>query len=142
MYRGSVFPLESGKVHDKFVELIPSRSRFSFAAIGCQYSRVTMGLVLKDRRPRRVSMTSLNQRRYRSFAFFLLFLAGMFSLRGWRAATMIEDGKWTENETKIMCEWDVSRPLLYSLGDKLQHRKGGEFTTLVLLLFVRNGAID
>lgn len=68
-------------------------------------------------------------RRRQAFAAVLLFLAGTFSLRGWRAAMMIssnlsqaEDvGRWwatglsDRGGKASQCEWQHNGPILYSL---------------------------
>ncbi|CAN0364742.1 unnamed protein product, partial [Ectocarpus fasciculatus] len=79
----------------------------------------------------------LERRRTRnSGAVFLLLLAGAFSLRGWRAAMMIDMGPlgvqpWTaspetddpqlDDEERNQCSWEPNGPLMFNLHHSKQH---------------------
>lgn len=82
----------------------------------------------------------LERRRTRnSGAVFLLLLAGAFSLRGWRAAMMIDMGPsgvqpWTaspetddpqlDDEERNQCNWEPNGPLMFNLHHSKQHADG------------------
>lgn len=66
----------------------------------------------------------------------LLFLAGTFSLRGWRAAMMIDStpfgvGRWSTSsrtgfviDQRSQCEWESSGPIMFDVRHSKTHADG------------------
>lgn len=109
-----------------------------------------MGSDPGDFRARRWPPVSTRQRRRRVSAFVLLFLAGTFSLRGWRAATMIDpssqfrNGEWSTDVPLVgdagaddHCEWKYNGPLLYTLQHSNLHADGKGHSSVPPSLFMR-----
>lgn len=94
----------------------------------------------------RVSRLFSRKAARKSFALVLLCLAGVFSLRGWRAAMMIESapfrgGRWTttssaelmdeqeqlwlmDEQRNSQCGWEPGGPLLFNVEHSKLHADG------------------
>lgn len=90
---------------------------------------------------RRMFSLCTRQRTRQSGAFVLLFLAAAFSLRGWRAAMMINSRRWSttsadefyqqqqlwrkdEERGSGQCEWKPNGPIMFNLQHSKLHADG------------------